>query len=71
MNWKPQVLVDGEWGSNALVFATEEEALYWGRDRMCRWILVMDYRAVQTPDPANYRINVETGAMSRIEEVSS
>ena len=59
MNWKPEVMVAGngdKWSQNALVFATEAEALQSARDLMSRWMMVMDCRAAPTTDPVNYRI---------------
>jgi len=54
MSWKPQVLVQGEWCSNALRFATKDEAEANARDLMRRWVLVRDSRAHQSDDPVNY-----------------
>ena len=54
-NFKPQVKVNGEWASNALVFATEPEAIDNAHDLYYRWILVEGYRAQPTDDPVNYR----------------
>jgi len=53
-SWKPQVLVQGEWCSNALRFATKDEAEKSARDLMRRWVLVRDCRAHQSDDPVNY-----------------
>ena len=44
MNWKPQVKVEGAWSSNALVFATKEEAERYARDLFRRWTLCVDSR---------------------------
>ena len=55
-NWKPEVEVDGKFSQNALVFATEEEALQSARDLTARWMLVTNYRAVPTEDAVNYKI---------------
>lgn len=57
-NWKPEVQTgnDKNWYGNALVFATRKEAEYSARDLMGRWLLVVDYRAVESDDPVNYRI---------------
>lgn len=54
-NWKPQVLVQGEWAGNALVFATRDEALENARELMGRWMLVTDYRAGESTDAVNYK----------------
>lgn len=55
MNYKPQVFVQGQWAGNALVFATQEEAIANARDLMGRWMLVEDYRAIESADEVNYR----------------
>jgi hypothetical protein len=55
MSFKPMVHVQGEWAGNALRFATKEEAYDNARDLMGRWILVMDFRVDESPDPVNYR----------------
>jgi hypothetical protein len=56
-SWKPEVIADasGEWVGNALRFATKEEAYENARDLSYRWILVRDFRAVESDDPVNYR----------------
>ncbi len=59
MNWKPEVQVAGngdQWSQNALVFATEAEALHSARDLMSRWMLVTDCRAAESTDAVNYQI---------------
>lgn len=56
MNWKPEVEVSGrEWCTNALVFATKEEAEANARNLMMRWMLVTGTRAKATDDPVNYK----------------
>lgn len=57
MSWKPEVIADssGEWCSNGLRFATEEEALAQVRDLSFRWHMVREKRAVESNDPVNYR----------------
>jgi hypothetical protein len=54
VTWAPQVFVDGQWSSNALVFATKAEAIHYARDLFARWALCTDFRAVESPLPANY-----------------
>ncbi len=56
MSWKPEVKVNGEWGRNALVFATKEEAEESAYDLYGRWTLTTDYRAVEVDEPVNYRL---------------
>lgn len=55
MSWAPQVIVDssGEWCSNALRFATRAEAEANARDLACRWLLVKQWRVVESSDPVN------------------
>ncbi len=55
MSFKPMQLVQGEWSSNALRFATEEEALANAKDLFNRWTLSSDFRVEESPDPVNYR----------------
>lgn len=62
-NWKPEVEVEGEWSQNALVFATEPEALAYAKDLYNRWFLTTGFRAVKVDadtNPVNYRWT-ETG----------
>jgi hypothetical protein len=54
MSWKPEVLVDGNWSRNGLVFATQEEAENNARDLMMRWWSVQDSRAAEVDEPVNY-----------------
>lgn len=70
MSYKPEVRVgtDTKWYGNSLAFATREEAIYSARDVMNRWMLVTDYRAVESEQPVNYRIDLETGEMTAVEE---
>lgn len=58
MSYKPEVTTDstGKWYDNALRFATYEEALASARDLASRWLLVREYRAVESPDPVNYQL---------------
>lgn len=67
--WKPEVLVDGKWVTNGLVFATKAEAEAWGQDLLLRWFVPRDARATETTDPVNYTYDREKGLV-RIEEDS-
>jgi hypothetical protein len=62
MSYKAEVIADssGEWVSNGLAFATEEEAHAYGRDLMGRWTLVREVRTVESDEPVNYRFNADT-----------
>jgi hypothetical protein len=57
-SWKPEVLVDGAWCSNALRFATKQEAEASVRELMSRWYVPSDGRAGESNDPVNYRFDV-------------
>lgn len=46
VGFAPEIKVQGEWSRNGLVFATEKEAADWGVDRMQRWMMAEDSRAV-------------------------
>lgn len=64
-NWKPAVKVSGEgskWCHNALVFATEQEALRSATELMSRWMLVTEAGATETDDPVNYHLT-DDGAL--------
>jgi hypothetical protein len=56
MSFKPQVQTgrDPQFYGNALAFATREEAERSARDLAGRWLLVTDWRAVESDEPVNY-----------------
>lgn len=56
MSYQAEVIADssGEWASNSLRFATEVEAKEYAKDLASRWLLVREYRVVQSDDPVNY-----------------
>ena len=58
MSWKPEVKTgnDNKFYGNALAFATKEEAETSARDLMNRWLLVVEYRAVESDEPVNYKL---------------
>lgn len=59
MSWKPAVETvgsNGEFNTNNLAFATEEEALASARDLAARWLLVVDYRAQESDQPVNAKL---------------
>lgn len=58
MSFKPSVSTDGgaTFNENALAFATREEAEASAKDLMSRWLLVTDWRAVESDQPVNYAI---------------
>lgn len=58
MSFKPSVSTDGgaTFNENALAFATHEEAEASAKDLMSRWLLVTDWRVVESDQPVNYAI---------------
>lgn len=55
MSYKTEVLVGREWGSNALRFATKDEAERAGVELLSRWLVPSESRAVESTDPVNYK----------------
>lgn len=57
MSFKPEVVADssGKFCDNGLAFATYDEAFENARDLARRWMLVTDFRAVESDQPVNYR----------------
>lgn len=53
-SWKSEVLVHGEWSSNALRFATKDEALRAGSELLSRWTVPDAHRAVESNESVNY-----------------
>jgi len=70
MSYKPEVKTgnDSKWYDNNLAFATREEAEYSARDLMNRWLLVVDCRAVESEQPVNYKLDLETGELTSVKE---
>ena len=56
-SYKPEVLVDGQWSTNALRFATKAEAEASVKELMSRWWVPTDGRASESNDPVNYRFD--------------
>jgi hypothetical protein len=56
-SWACWVLAHGEteWATNALRFATKEEADAWGRDLLGRWTAAKETESRPSTDPVNYR----------------
>lgn len=65
--WKPEVLVEGKWAGNGLVFATEDEAARWARALLGRWFVPTDSRAASSTEPVNARL-LEDGTCEHIRE---
>lgn len=55
MSYKPWVRTNGDdWNTNALVFATKQEAEDYAEDLFYRWTRVEKYEARESDDPVNY-----------------
>jgi hypothetical protein len=67
-SYKTEVLVEGSWASNALRFATAEEAEMAGRELLSRWYVPTDYRSAPSEDPVNARM---PGEYMRAEHIAS
>jgi hypothetical protein len=55
MAWKTEVHTSDGWNTNALVFATEKEAVDYGHELLSRWWVPDDSRAVESADAVNYK----------------
>ena len=66
-SWKPEVQTFGDpkYYDNALRFATKEEAETYARNLSRRWMLVENWRAVESDDPVNFI--TEDGVLSAVE----
>ena len=57
MSWKPAIKTSGEdFHLNGQAFETKEEAEAMAKDIFNRWMLATDHKAVESDEPANYRI---------------
>jgi hypothetical protein len=63
MSYKPEVQTDasGKWYGNGLRFATYDEAYASASDLAGRWLLVREFRAVESDEPVNYRWDASVG----------
>jgi hypothetical protein len=66
MSFKTEVLVDGKWGANAVRFATENEAIEYGRELLSRWLVPTDSRPAPSDDPVNYKFDVKSYSAVRL-----
>lgn len=68
MSWKPEIqtINDDKWYGNALRFATKEEAEYSAKGVYSRWLLARAWRAVESNDPVNHKIDLEKGTMEAV-----
>ena len=67
MSYKSEVLVQGDWSSNALRFPSEEQALSYGYDLQARWTLVSAVRAIETEDEVTHTWTDETRTLTAID----
>lgn len=67
-SFKPEVRTgnDPKFYANNLAFATREEAEQSARDLMARWLLVVEWRVVESDQPVNYRIRYD-GALEAVD----
>jgi hypothetical protein len=58
MRWKVEVIADssGKWCGNAVRYASKAAAEIGSADLANRWLMVRDWRVVESDDPANYDI---------------
>lgn len=72
-NFKPTVRVAGstKFDTNALVFATIEEAAASARDLYIRWTLCVDCGTVETDEPVNAKLDLETRELTFVKEVAA
>ena len=61
MSFKAEVIADGsgQWCSNGLRFATEQEAKIYVDDLMMRWTAVRDTRVVECGDPITVCLKID------------
>lgn len=67
-SFKPEVRTgsDPKFYANNLAFATREEAERSAKDLMSRWLLVVEWRVVESDQPVNYRIRHD-GALEAVD----
>lgn len=51
--WKTEVLVDGKWSTNAVVWPDKESAESAGFDLIMRWTAPSDFRSVEVDEEPN------------------
>lgn len=67
-SWKPEVRTgsDPKFYANNLAFATKDEAERSAKDLMARWLLVVEWRVVESDQPVNYRMRYD-GALEAVD----
>jgi hypothetical protein len=53
MGWKSEMLCDGQWCPNGVVWPDKDSALMAGHDLFHRWFVPTDYRAVRVDEEPN------------------
>lgn len=66
MSYKTEVFADGSWCGNGLVFATEAEAVEYGKELLSRWMVPTDSRAVQCGEVITHRFDMESYRVIRL-----
>lgn len=57
MSWKPAIKTSGEdFHLNGQAFETKEEAEAMAKDIFSRWMLATDYKAIESDEPVNYKL---------------
>ena len=57
-SWKAEVIADnsGKFCGNGVRLATKKEAEEYAVDLQWRWVLVREWRVVESDEPVNYRM---------------
>jgi len=68
MSYKPEVQTnkDPNFYGNNVAFATHAEAERSAQDLMARWFAVNEWRVVESDQPVNWQLNLETGVMTPV-----
>lgn len=57
MSWKPAIKTGSDdWSYNAQCFETKDEAMTMARDIFSRWMLATDYKAIESDEPVNCKL---------------
>jgi hypothetical protein len=63
MSWQAEMqAVAGDWATNGMYFATEQEARDYGKELLSRWFGAKDTRPIQSNEPVNYTFDWTHGA---------
>lgn len=53
MGWRQEVLVEGKWSRDGVVWPDEDSAMKAGSNLLMRWFVPTDHRAVETDEEPN------------------